>query len=282
MSSYNQLHKQLTTIFAPLNTMAASTALPPRSSLSKSLEKIINRTPPRTSNVDLEVAKYFATGAVEVWHRAVHSFLISASLSEASPIWASVSGYYSSHYSIRAFAHLLGYFHLFKRKLIVRLEIHNGRFVCAFDKKKGEDREHRFYWKIVKDHSHFREDPLFSDNVAVSDVSDVGHRNLANYVDHLGRYPNFQALDVNYLKRRIQFISRIQFDMPPIPRLDNFPDVDNVQVVAYHRIVKFRDFLDQTLGSSNRFWSVYRNPPWASGMTDFQLTKSGNLEILRN
>ena len=45
---------------------------------------------------------YFAMAAVKMWLRAVHSFLISVSLTKASPIWSSVAGYYSSHYSIRA------------------------------------------------------------------------------------------------------------------------------------------------------------------------------------
>jgi len=278
-----ELENRLKAIFAPLNKKAAGGSIPPPSSLSKSLEKVIARRPmPTTSNVELTTATYFATAAVEAWFRAVHSFLVSASLTDASPIWASVSGYYSSHYSVRAFAHLLGYFHLFQKRLIVRLEIHGGRHVCVFDRKTKGDREHRLYWHVVKKHPHFNSDPLFTENDPGSDASDVGHRDRANYIDHLSQYPNFQVLDIETLKRRVQYISQIRFTTPPIPKLSRFPDVVSVQVVAYHRMVKFRQFLDEVLGGKNRFWNVCRNPSWAGSMIDFQLTEQGGLDSFRN
>ena len=92
----------------------------------------------------------FTTGAVDIWMRAVHSFLVSASLTDVSSIWSSVAGYYSSHYAVRSIAHLLGFFQLFKGKRIVHLQFLSGQYVCSFDPKKAQDREHKLYWQIVK------------------------------------------------------------------------------------------------------------------------------------
>ena len=55
-------------------------------------------------------AALFGSAAVEMWLKAVHSFLISTSVMKASPVWSAVSGYYSSHYVMRAFSHLFGHF----------------------------------------------------------------------------------------------------------------------------------------------------------------------------
>jgi hypothetical protein len=283
MNIESALQERLGAIFALLNREAAGGALPPPSSLSETLEAIIAKRPEaKSSTVETAIAKCFATAAVDMWARSVHSFLISASLYDASPIWASVSGYYSSHYSIRALAHLLGYFHLFHKKVIVRLDLHGGKYVCTFDKKMARDREHRSYWLVVQQHSQFNADPFFTVNNPGIDDSDVRHRNHANYADHLGRYLKFRAVDEELLKRRIQNISKIDFSTPPIPRLSKFPDVDSVQIVAYHRIVRFRRLLDEALGGGNRFWEVWRTPPWASSLMDFQLTERGKLELLRN
>jgi hypothetical protein len=215
--------------------------------------------------------KKFATAAIEMWHRSVHSFLISASLTNSSPIWSSVSGYYSSHYSVRAFAHLLGHFQLFKKKRLIQLEIDGHNYYCHVSKKDGGDREHKLCWKIVKNYPLFARDPFFTKNEEVSSQSDGAHRNRANYYDHIGRFPNFQPLDEAYLKRRILSISTIEFSDAPIPNVDYFPDIDNVQIVAYHRLVRFRMFLDTILGDSNRFWNVNRTPNWCANYLNFQV-----------
>ncbi len=276
------LKNRLEVVFAPLNKRGAEKAFPSPSSLSTALEKLIPAKDVVTVNVGPQVAALFATAAVEVWLRAIHSFLISASLTDASPIWASATGYYSSHYSVRALAHLLGHFQLFRRKRIVHLNLQNGQLICAFDPKQAGDREHRLYWKLVKHDTHFISDPLFTENEPDLDASDVGHRDRANYADHLFQFLSFRALDEVVLKARIQFISQIEFTTPPIPKRSRFPDVESVQVIAYHRIVKFRQFLDEALGGSNRFWKVHRNPNWSGGMIDFQLTEQGGLASLKN
>lgn len=282
MNVDKSLKSRLEAAFAPLNTQAAAKTFPAPATLSRQLEEHIPEKGTTDVEVPNEIATLFVTAAVDMWRRSVHSFLTSASLTEASPIWSSVSGYYSSHYSIRAFAHLLGYFHLFRGKCVVRIQLQNGKHICSFDPKDARSREHQLYWKVVKKDSHFNSDPLFTVNESHVDVSDVAHRDRANYSDHLGTCPKFLALDSETLKSQIQFISQIDFTTPPIPDRRKFPDTDSVQVVAYHRIVKFRSILDEVFGGKNRFWNVHRNPTFGDGMIDYQLTKQSGLEALRN
>jgi hypothetical protein len=208
----------------------------------------------------------FATAAVNMWMRAVHSFLISASLTNVSPIWASVTGYYSSHYSVRALAHLLGSFRLFTKRQVAQLQAAAGHYVCTFKQKKS--REHEIYWEIVSDDRHFSADPFFNQG-----NPEVAHRDWAQYTDHLPQLPPFRPLDKEALRIRIDRISDIPFDAPPIPQLVRYPDVDSVQVIAYHRIVRFRAFVDAILGESSAFWTTYRNPSWAIEFMDFQLAE---------
>lgn len=122
----------------------------------------------------------------------------------------------------------------------------------------------------MKRDTHFVSDPLFTENDPNPDASDIGHRDRANYADHLFKYPPFRALDAAKLKARVQLISQIRFTTPPIPECSRFPDIESVQVIAYHRAIRFRKFLDEVLGGRNRFWNVHRNPSWVSGMIDFQ------------
>jgi hypothetical protein len=63
-------------------------------------------------------------------------------------------------------------------------------------------------------------------------------------------------------------ISRIEVQAPPELTVDTFPNLEAVQINAYHRVVRFRNFLDETL-VSNRLWKVHRNPGWAAEFTDF-------------
>lgn len=282
MNVDKSLKSRLEAAFAPLNKQAAARTFPAPATLSRQLEKLVPQKGTTDVEVKNDIATLFVTAAVDMWLRSVHSFLISASLTEASPIWSSATGYYSSHYSIRAFAHLLGYFQLFRRKRLVRIQLENGRHICSFAPKVASDREHRVYWKVVKKDSHFNSDPLFTSNESDVDISDVSHRDRANYADHLGTCPMFRTLDSDALRSRIQFISQIDFTAPPIPDRRKFPDTDSVQVVAYHRIVKFRSVLDEVFGGKNRFWSVHRNPAFGDGMIDYQLTKQSGLEALRN
>jgi hypothetical protein len=264
--------------FAPLNTHAAANAFPATASLSTTLDKA---TPAGAASVvpyakTAAIAEMFTTAAVDMWMRGVHSFLISTSLTNVSPIWASVTGYYSSHYTVRSIAHLLGFFQLFGRKRIVRLEYTGGRFVCTFDRKARDDREHRFYWKVVKANALFASDPFFTENLP-GDESDVAHRDRANYADHLPAFPMFRPLNAEAVKSRIERISDIEFSAPPIPKVSLYPDVQSVQVIAYHRLVRFRELVDAVVGTGNRFWSVHRDPPWARDFLDYQLVEEPTL-----
>ena len=219
-----------------------------------------------------DTAAMFTTASIEIWMRAVHSFLISAALTHTSPIWASVAGYYSSHYSVRAYAHLLGRFQLFRIKRVASLEFDNlGKFSCTFQKKDGGSREHELYWKVVKAEGAFASSPLFTRNTRGADASDCGHREKANYHDHLSRFPEFDPLTERKLRDRLDRLSQIKLQTPQVPRISRFPDLDNVQLIAYHRLVHFRSAVDEVVGGKNRFWMANRNPQWATKWIDFQL-----------
>jgi len=267
------LRSRIKADFERLNTVAAKKAFPPPDSLSQALDKVVpagSRKVVAKRNVLPATANMFTTAAVDMWLRAVHSFLISSSLTSVSPIWASVTGYYSSHYSVRAFAHLLGFFRLFGRKRMVHLELASGRSICEFSGKTG--REHEIYWATVKEDQHFVSDPFFS-----SRNLDVKHRDWANYVDHLYEFRPFRPLDREALSARIQRISEIPFATPLIPEVEQFPNVDSVQIIAYHRIVRFRDLVDVIVNGKNRFWDIHRSPEWAMEFTKFQLTEGRTL-----
>jgi hypothetical protein len=265
-----ELSKLVQIMFADLNSQRAASSFPAPGSLSDLLSRYVDPLS-KTNAVPATrtIRTSFATAAVEMWHRAVHSFLISASLTEASPIWASVAGYYSSHYSIRAFAHLFGVFQLFRAKRIAHLDSGGGHVIL--EKKDANDREHKFYWKFVDAHPQLAKDPFFYVNR--EDQVDGGHRNKANYWDHICRYPAFRPLDTQFLSDRVERIASIEFSDVPVPSTDRFPDIDNVQIVAYHRLVKFRQLVDEALGDANRFWNVHRNPPWRPDSMKFSVVE---------
>lgn len=258
-------------MFADLNSQSAAGSFPAPGTLSDLLSKHVDpASPTKTVAATRKILTCFATAAVEMWLRAVHSFLISASLTKASPIWSSVAGYYSSHYSVRAFAHLFGAFQLHKRRRIAYLDEGGGHVVL--EKKYGNDREHKFYWKFVSEHPQLANDPFFYPNQ--EDQLDGGHRNKANYSDHICRYPVFQPLDLQFLKDKVEQISSIELSSVPVPRADadHFPDIENTQIVAYHRLVKFRQLVDE-ICTGNRFWKVQRTPTWCPDTLKFSVVE---------
>jgi hypothetical protein len=250
-----------------------SNSYPRVRALAEELGAMLPKTGPQTISVNQRVASLFFSAAVEAWLRSVHSFMMSASLTRASPIWSSVAGYYSSHYAVRGLAHLLGVFLLFNRQRVVRLRVDGGSFTCTFDRKSGDDREHKLYWNALQTEPTFASDPLFPSFDESVSMSDSSHRNVANYADHLWKFPKFETLDEDFLSARIAQISEIEFDSPPIPDKLKFPDLDSVQIVAYHRLVRFRRTLDESLGVKNNFWNNHRTPGWAKGHIDFQLVE---------
>jgi hypothetical protein len=266
-------NQQIEVMFNGLQRGSAAHAIPAPGTLSAKLARLVDTASGETSRIDAATLALFATASVEMWHRSIHSFLVSASLTKASPLWASVSGYYSSHYSIRAFAHLLGYFQLQSKKRILYVEVKGSQYICHIIKKDGGDREHKFYWKTVKNHTRFAADPLFTKNEEGQPRSDCGHRTRANYIDHINQFPKFQALDEAYLKQRVDKIAGIELLDAPIPRTESYPDTDNVQLIAYHRMVIYREFVDEALDKSNRFWKVHRKPSWCPPFLDFQVVQ---------
>src|ERR1043165_3287050 len=169
------LRTRVETVLAPLNKVAAGKAFPDPGSLSTAMEAVVPSKAAAACTVTVPpgTAALFTTAAVEIWMRAVHSFLVSASLTEASPIWASVSGYYSSHYSVRALAHVLGYFQLFRRRMLVHLKLECDHCICDFRRKQTRGGEHQLYWRLVKKTSTFEGDDLFTENEQDSETSDV-------------------------------------------------------------------------------------------------------------
>jgi len=155
-----------------------------------------------------------ASAGVEMWHRAIHSFLWSVTMTKSSPLWSSVTGYYASHFVMRAFAHSMGIFRSFIRQTAFQVVVQSGHFVCTRLPDRGG--EHAFYWKVVKGHPRLVSNPLFRENNErednrKEDQSDVLHRNFANYADHLD---SFTALDFSttkeVLSERVERISRIR------------------------------------------------------------------------
>jgi len=265
--------QQIETMFSRLRRKKAAYAIPAPGTLAAKLASVVETASSESTIIDAPTLALFATASVEMWHRSVHSFLVSASLTKASPLWASVSGYYSSHYSIRAFAHLLGYFQLQSRRKILQVEVNCGQYICHIHRKQGGDREHKFYWKAVKNHARFAADPFFTKNEEGQPRSDGGHRSKANYIDHINQFPMFETLDEVYLKARVEKIAGVELSDAPIPTSDSYPDTDNVQLIAYHRMVKFRKFVDEALGNTNQFWKTHRKPKWCPHFLDFQIVE---------
>jgi hypothetical protein len=266
--SVDPVMQNLRMMFAPWNSAAAANAFPASVTLAQALEKV---SPPGslTGAVDVHVdagtAKYFATASIDIWHRAIHSLLISIVLTRQSSLWSIVSGYYATHYTFRGLAHLLGHFQLFRVKRMVHLRFENGSFICAF--RRGHGREHDWYRKVVSSDIRFKSDPFFT-SPAPSAMLDVEYRDRANYADHLSALLTMSAVDRAAVRNRMLQISRIEVQAPPELTIDSFPNVEAVQINAYHRVVRFRNFLDETL-VNNRLWKVHRNPGWAAEFTDF-------------
>ena len=273
----SELNTHVKAMFVGLRREAAG-AFPRPNALSTALMALT--MPPGANQIRVApaITKLFATASVDMWLRAVHSLLLSAAMTRASPIWSSVAGYYSSHYAIRAIAHLLGYYHLYRSKRVVRIVLSGGAFDCTFDKKQGTDREHKFYWKVVRANRPFANDLLFPENNDVAPpASDVSHRSFASYADTLQHLPQYSSLDITAMRNRLERISEIEVTSPPIPDREKFPDLDSVQIVAYHRLIRYRRVLDEIIGPSDRFWGVHRHPQWARGLVDYQQTEDSGL-----
>ncbi len=264
-------------IFNPLKL--ASSALPKPGEMK---DKLNNLIPPKGTSPEVPVnkgiIKLFASASVEMWLRSVHSFLISSSLTNVSPLWSAIAGYYSSHYTVRAIAHLLGIYQLRTKQYAISLQTSSSGFTCYFKNKKS--REHSFYWEIVKNDRKFLNDELFTDNNENDGISDASHRNFATYIDHLDNFPNFNPLTLNELKNRIEFISKMKIYTYEIPDKNKYPDIEAVQILAYHRLVYYRELIDEIVGTKNNFWNVHRDPNWCRNLISFQRLRPSLSETL--
>lgn len=218
-----------------------------------------------------------ASAGVEMWHRAIHSFLWSVALTERSPLWASVTGYYASHFAMRSAAHSMGIFKSFIHRSAIQVVVESGRFICQLPSSSLG--EHAFYWKVVKDHPCFARSPLFRENHERNSRSDSSHRTYANYTDHVNAFPPFAPIPLDIVTRTVEKISRIRLYSVTEPSRDNFPDLQNVQILAFQRIVAIHDFFDEKVGG-NRFWRAHRRPGWCKDVMIFQVEEQNVEEPL--
>lgn len=286
---------QIIQLFKYIDKNKNRTWMPNIGTLHRELLQIFNKNQGKLTGGDKTATVYvkpaltalFATASVEMWHRSIHSLLISCSVSKTSPIWASVAGYYSSHYTVRAFSHLFGYYTLFKKGCMqVRLD---GKFSCELAKKKPKT-EHQEYWGYLKKMKPFLEDPVFSENnimnISVDDRRENGHdayhRGKANYVDHVNNFVNFTPLSEDYLITRISYIAESITETPSLPNEFKYPDLDAVQLIAYARLITFRRFMDTILLSkiNSNFWAYQRNPEWCSKYINYQAPELRDLDLV--
>lgn len=221
-------------------------------------------------------AALFATAAVEIWQRSAHSLIVATALKEFSVIWACIAGYYSSHYAMRAYAHLFGYFALYyRRKLFLEISPYAGRFQCTrvTPLHNTAQKEHRFYWTMLKALPGFERDPLFTHNDDRIASSDAGHRGFASYADHLNRFGAYAALERERVKLSLGDLARTALDGEAnisIPNRENYPQLSTVLTVAYLRVYRFREYLDGLLlPQGSRYWERHRNPPWCTNFLPF-------------
>ncbi len=255
-------------LFQPLKNRPSAGTMPAELALSTSLTRLVKqRVVGEPINLNRQDATNFATAAVEIWHRAVHSLLISIALKKDSPVWSAVAGYYASHYTFRAAAHLLGFFSLHGARCTITISGQAGPYFGAVVKKL--EREHDWYREKVSSSKLFGGDAFFSARPN-GGLDDREHRSRANYGDHLTHYPPISPVSVEEIKDRMRTLERYPAVVPPELSDARFPDIEGVWILAYQRISRFRKLVDDKVGK-NRFWEGHRDPPWAKPFTNFDM-----------
>src|SRR5437660_12593671 len=115
---YSAVDPVLGLSFAKLDRPAAKLDFPQPGTLARLFSHLI-KSGGAEAALPHQNSSMLATAGVEMWHRAIHSFLWSIALTERSPMWASVLGYYASHFVMRAFAHAMGIFKSFTERRVV-------------------------------------------------------------------------------------------------------------------------------------------------------------------
>ena len=253
--------------FGKLNKPSAKMDFPRPSSLAQLFGELI-RSGVSTPALSHEKISMLASAGVEMWHRAIHSLLWSLALTERSPLWSSVLGYYASHFVMRAFAHAMGIFRSFSQRKVIQVVVQNGQFICTF--LESREGEHAFYWKAVRGHPKLITNPLFRENSERNPKSDSAHRNFANYTDHVDAFLPLQFPTLKTVAESIEKISRIRLHSITEPSREDYPDLQNVQILGFQRVVAFHDFLDERV-LQNRFWRAHRRPSWCNTLMSYQI-----------
>lgn len=258
--------------FGKLDKPSAKMDFPKPGTLSRRFKEILDEGGTAAPTLSHQHSSMLASAGVEMWHRAIHSFLWSLALTENSPLWASVSGYYASHFVMRAFSHSMGIFKSFTHRKVIQVLMDGGHFVCSLLEYK--DGEHAFYWKAVKGHPKLLSNPLFRENSERNPKSDSSHRTFANYTDHVNSFLTMKFPALNDVAESVEKISRIRLHSVTEPSRDDYPDLQNVQILAFQRIIAFHDFLDERV-PKNRFWRAHRKPSWCKDVMVFQVEDQG-------
>lgn len=226
---------------------------------------------------DFALASLFSTAAIEVWQRAVHALIVSCAISRASQQWSVVSGYYSSHYCVRAYAHLGGILLLYRLKRVAKIELTGSGYNLHMIKKNGSDREHALYWKETSTCEFFGLGRLASRNDDDESPNDARQRNIANYYDHVDAFRGVESATIEMARDRLYQLATLRLPENPLPRAEHYPDLDRIHLAAYYRIIRFRDYMDGLLESSSSYWNAHRDPQWARGLMTFQRPEELNI-----
>lgn len=262
---------QIRQLFSRLDRWAPS-RFPSRAALSDFIGELITTG---TTVVNERDVVLFATASVEMWQRALYTLILAVAVKDWSTPWACVAGYYASHYCMRAFAHLFGYFAIYyQRHACIEVSPYGGAYQCGRVSLSGNaTREHRFYWVTVKRRPEFANDPLFTLNADRIPVSDSSHRGFASYADHLYDFKSYKVAD--RLELRTQFSNLATTALQganaiTIPARTHYPNLATVLSVAYLRVYRFREYLDELLPDRvGRFWLANRMPSWCQDLGAF-------------
>jgi len=269
---YSSADRVLELSFGKLNKNSARMDFPEPGTLSNVFSALLDSSGAAAVVLPHDQCQMLASASVEMWHRAIHSFLWSVALTEASPLWASVSGYYSSHFVMRAFAYALGIYKSFIKKKGIQIVLGQGQFILS--EVETKDGEHPFYWKVVHSHPKFISNPLFRKNSERDKNSDSAHRTFANYTDHVDSFTSLKFPQLNEISEYVEKISRIRLHSVDKASRDDYPDLQNVQILAFQRIVAFHDFLEERV-PTNRFWRAHRRPIWCKDIMLYQVEDPG-------
>jgi hypothetical protein len=105
----------------------------------------------------------------------------------------------------------------------------------------------------------FMQNGIYWSNEEGDGASDAAHRAHANYADHLARVTRIESVSADELRNRIATAASTALEGPTSrPDRTRFADLSNVIGLAYLRIYRFREYLDDLLPPRNPFWRASR------------------------